>query len=337
MNIAHLLPYSAVFPLAKHNGRYEWALKLARQQAKNGHQVTVYAGPHSTDSSPIRWRSLAKGKGGKKQNNKALAEAALTNIEHDVFHSHFDSLHYSLAYLTSRPIIVTQHWFPTASIAAAARNFTGQNTFVIPVTHYMEQKDAELGIKTKRMIYHGIDLSLFRPISAQPSSRFIFVGRITPAKGVREAVTLAKKAAIQLDIIGKVNEADQAYWQSILPSVDGDAIRYLGPQPQEKVAYFFQKAQALLFPSQHEEAFGQVTIEAQASGIPVIIRDIGASCELVQHGITGFVCSTEDDYLQAIKKIDSIDRHACRAFAETFSSDTMYSAYDQLYKELVRP
>ncbi|HEU5121881.1 MAG TPA: glycosyltransferase [Candidatus Saccharimonadales bacterium] len=334
MNIAHLLPYSARFPLKKHNGRYEWALALAREQAKQGHKVTIYAAPGSHDNSAIRWKSLGESLGDKNQNNKALLQIAFQNTEHDIFHSHFDALHYSLAHFTQNPIVCTQHWFPNESITTAARQFTGDNVFVVPVTRYMEQKDKQLGINTTRMIYHGINLSLFHPVATPALKRFIFVGRITPSKGVREAVMMAKETKSFLDIVGKINDADQAYWQTILPYIDNKTIRYLGPQPQEIVAELMANARAFLFPSQQEEAFGQVTIEAQACGTPVIISDVGASSELVQQGVTGFVCTSRKDFLEAIKKIDSIDRDACREFAETFSDATMFQAYDALYAQL---
>jgi hypothetical protein len=47
MKIAHLLPYSARFPLVKHHGRYEWVLRLARIQSAEGHEVTIFSSPTS--------------------------------------------------------------------------------------------------------------------------------------------------------------------------------------------------------------------------------------------------------------------------------------------------
>lgn len=334
MNIAHLLPYSAQFPLKKHNGRYEWALRLAREQAKQGHTVTIYAAPNSSDASPILWQSIPRSEGDKKQDNAALLTRALTSPEHDIFHSHFDSLHYSLAHLTSKPIVCTQHWFPDEKIAGAARQFNGSNVHVVPVTHFMEREDTKLGIRMEKMIHHGIDLSLFTPTNG-PHARLIFIGRITPGKGVKEAVELAQKTGNDLDIVGKVNDADREYWNSILPHVDGEHIRYLGVQPQEKVAELFSQARAFLFPNRHEEAFGQVIIESQASGTPVIASRTGTSDELIQNGETGFICETEQEFVEALNRVESIDRKACRTFAKDFDIQTMFDQYEALYRSLV--
>lgn len=334
MNIAHLLPRSAVFPLKKHNGRYEWALRLARIQAQAGHTVTVYAGRDSTDDSPIVWQSIPDIAGDKKTANIALLTKALENPQHDIYHSHFDSLHYIVADLTDKPIVVTQHWFPTQEIANAVPLSTKHNVFNVPVTDMMKAEDEQLGIPTTDRIYHGIDLSLFHPTTGH-SDRFLFVGRIHPGKGIAEAIHYAKTANVPLDIIGKVNGTEKEFWQSLSADIDGDHIRYLGPQPQQVVAAAFAQAKAFIFPSQTEEAFGQVTVEAQAAGAPVIISNVGPSSELVITGKTGFVCETEDQFMEAIKNIDSIDRAECRTHAEQFDVVKMVAAYDSLYRSLI--
>lgn len=334
MNIAHLLPYTARFPLVKHNGRYEWVLRLAQKQVQQGHAVTIYAAPESQDESAIAWRSIKTPFKDKTTNNIALLKEAFQDPHHDMYHAHFDYLPYFLADLTTKPVVFTQHWFPTDMVAAAAHFNKSANVQAVSVTNYMNQENSRLGIPSADMIYHGIDLSLFHP-SNTSSGRFIFVGRICERKGVREAVQYAKKAGVALDIVGKVNDVDQPYWQNILPDIDGENIRYLGPQTQESVAALVAHAKGFLFPVRAEEAFGQVTVEAQACGTPVIISNVGASSELVAHGKTGFVCETEQDYLDAIRAIDTLARDDCRAFAEKFDIATMVERYETLYRRLL--
>ncbi|MDB5161864.1 MAG: hypothetical protein JWM52_372 [Candidatus Saccharibacteria bacterium] len=335
MNIAHLLPTSAVFPLKKHNGRYEWALRLARIQAEAGHQVTIYAGRGSIDDSTIVWKSIEPSDQDKRTRNLTLMSNAFENTEHDIYHSHFDYLHYLVANLTDKPIIVTQHWFPFQAIADVVPLSTKNNVITVPVTDMMKAEDERLGIPTVDRIYHGIDLSLFHP-TTEHTDRFLFVGRVHPSKGVAQAIRYAKETNTPLDIIGKINNKEEAYWQTLVGDVDGQQIRYLGAQPQSVVAEVFAHAKAFIFPSQAEEAFGQVTIEAQAAGTPVIISDIGPSSELVINGKTGFVCETDDDFITAIKNIDSIDRVVCRQHAEQFDLQDMIKAYDELYQSVIQ-
>lgn len=338
MNIAHLLPYTARFPLVNHNGRYDWVLRLANLQAaqEQGHKVTIYAAPGSYDKNApsIQWANHGTAFDNQMANNIANIKAAL-QAGHDIYHSHLDYAHYLVADTTTKPIVVTQHWSPNNTIAHAATLNVHRNAVAVPVTHYMAMVDKQLGIPAADVIYHGIDLGLFHPTGRAKTNRFIFVGRITPDKGVKEAVAIAKAAGIALDIVGKVNAVDQPYWQSVLPDVDGAQIRYVGALTQTEVATLLAGAKAMIFPPQAIEAFGQTIIEAQACGTPVITEDRGAASELIQHGKTGFVASTKDEYLAAIRDINTVDPVNCRTFAEQFSVDVMANGYMSLYEKLL--
>jgi glycosyltransferase involved in cell wall biosynthesis len=335
MNIAHILPSSAYFPLTKHNGRYEWALRLARAQVAKGHNVTIYAAPKSSDTSDILWRSVQNMGNDKKSNNASLIQEAFQAQVYDIYHSHFDSLHYRFASATNRPIIATQHWFPNENIAKAAREDINRQVLSVPPTKYMQEKNIRMGIPSANFIHHGIDLDIFRPKENPSKERLIFVGRITASKGVHEAINLALSAGQKLDIVGKLNKANEPYWQDIAPLVDGVNIRYLGPKSQEEVAALLADAKALLFPCQTEEAFGLITVEAQACGTPVIISAVGASHELVEEGKTGFIVSEDEDYLAAIKNIERLDRQYCRNFSMQFDIHIMVDRYQKLYDSLL--
>ena len=334
MNIAHLLPYSAQFPLVKHNGRYEWVLRLAQAQARTGNTVSIYCAPGSSDpSSQIAWRTAPHDFRDKSLNNISLIQTALQN-SHDIYHSHFDYIHYFLADTTNKPFIYTQHWFPNQNFAHAAEYNKTQNVLAIPVTQLMHAENKKLGLPTSDTIYHGIDLDQFQLNTAPRQNRLIFIGRIAPHKGVHLAVQAALDAGAQLDIVGKIQPQDEAYWQTILPHVDGQQIRYLGPRPHSDIPALFAQAKALIFPSQASESFGLVTVEAQACGTPVIISDIGASSELVVHGKTGYICKTPDDYQAAIGKVHTLSPADCRTNAERFSLDAMVKSYENLYTKL---
>ena len=336
MNIAHLLPYSAKFPLQKHNGRYEWALRLARLQVAAGHTVTIYAAPDCHDDDlAIKWQTIPFDFGNKTLNNIALMKQAFDADEHQIYHSHFDHLHYFLADATTKPVIFTQHWFPNGAVAAAQRYNTKNQALAVPVTTFMATENRRLGLVSASKIYHGIDLELFS-LAAQPvRDRLVFIGRIAPHKGVREIVKLAHKAGQKLDIIGKINASDRPYWDSFSQLVDGHQIRYLGALSQTEVALILAAAKAFIFISQSVEAFGQTIIESQACGTPVITNNMGAASELVHDGVTGFITSSDEAFISAINRLDTIDRQACRDFAEHFDVNRMAAQYESLYVERI--
>lgn len=335
MNIAHLLPASAVFPLKKHNGRYEWALRLARLQAAAGHKVTIFAGQESSDNSSLSWRTIEPNSSSRKNQNRDLIKSALLDPSFDVFHSHFDSLGFELAHNTSRPVITTQHWFPTKEIAEKINLNPSTNAIAVPVTNYMKQENSRLGIPCSEVIHHGIDLDFFKPNNNLPKSdRLVFVGRISARKGLLETVQYIKKPGLKLDIIGKINDKDQNYWQAILPLIDNQSIRYLGPKTQSEVIDILSAAKAFIFLPNEIEAFGQTIIEAQACGTPVIINNLGANSELINPGKTGYLLDDGSSLRNILSKIDHLDPKDCIEWAKGFDITKMLRSYTDLYRHL---
>jgi glycosyltransferase involved in cell wall biosynthesis len=79
---------------------------------------------------------------------------------------------------------------------------------------------------------------------------------------------------------------------------------FLGHQNHESLAVLYASCDVFLFTS-ISETFGNVVIEAQASGLPVVIANGGGSAGLVDHGINGYLCSPQDEsvYLAYINDI----------------------------------
>ena len=91
-------------------------------------------------------------------------------------------------------------------------------------------------------------------------------------------------------------------------------------------------ARALLFPIRWEEPFGIVVAEALASGTPVIASRRGSLPELVPPEV-GFLCDTEDEFVEAVGRIDEIDPAACRRRAEErLDASRMAADYLELYR-----
>ena len=85
-----------------------------------------------------------------------------------------------------------------------------------------------------------------------------------------------------------------------------------------------------------DEPFGIVMAEALACGTPVIGLRRGSVPEIVRHGITGFICDSVGEMVEAVGSLSSIDRHNCRLDAETrFGDRVIVDAYERLYESLV--
>lgn len=184
-------------------------------------------------------------------------------------------------------------------------------------------------------VYNGTDISLFTECD-EPDDFLMFSGRINPAKGVKEAIKVARKSNHKLLIVGPPDFGQQDYFdQYIKPELD-EQILYLGRMDQAQLKTYYQKAKALLTPVQWEEPFGLTTIEAMASGTPVITLKHGAGPEIIEDGKTGFVCESLSEMIEAVGKLDSIDRKKCRKrVEEKFSYEVMVDRYEEVLSAFI--
>jgi len=333
MNIAHIIPHSVVFPLKSHNGRYDWVHQLALLQVKQGHTVTIYGNPESY-AEGLSFSGITQATDNKKQNNIETFRLAFSK-NHDVYHSHFDNLHYEVAQETTKPIIFTQHWWPTEQTINLATTLNPENVWAVPPTNYMKSFDIDSKIQTKGYIHHGIDLTTFHNTKNEKNGRLLFVGRISPEKNLYIAITAANKAGVGLDIVGKVTPKNEEYWKSYQDSIDGINIRYLGQKNQTELVELYSTALGTICPFEPTESFGLVSIESQACGTPILMMRGGSRAELVEEGKTGFLCESEDEFVTAIGKLSSLQSSDCITFSKNFDILSMVKAYEKLYLDLV--
>jgi glycosyltransferase involved in cell wall biosynthesis len=195
-------------------------------------------------------------------------------------------------------------------------------------------------------IYHGIPLDEFT-FSPRPGRYLAFLGRISPEKGLDTAIRVARRAGLPLRIgarkplrlKGDPNVvADwQHYNQDVKPLLQRGHARLIGEVAGADKDRFLRNAAALLFPIRWPEPFGLVMAEALACGTPVIALREGSVPEVIEDGVTGFICSDEDEMAAAVGRLHELDRARCRAEAERrFSPTAMAKAYEQLYVRLKR-
>lgn len=181
----------------------------------------------------------------------------------------------------------------------------------------------------------GIDLSVYE-FCAQPQKRLAWLGRIAPEKGLEDAVAAAKKMQIPLKIMGKM--PDETYWQQICAAYPNAPIEYLGFLSTSAMQQQVRQCQALLMTPRWVEAFGNVAIEALACGVPVISYRRGGPAEIVQDGKTGFLVEPDSvaELVNAIARLQEIDRRACRQQAETeFSLTALGDRFEKWFRDIL--
>lgn len=164
----------------------------------------------------------------------------------------------------------------------------------------------------------------------------MFSGRITPEKGVKEAIRVAKESNHRLLIIGPVHHGSQGYFDQYIKPELNDRILYLGGMERDLLPKYYQKAKAVLTPVQWEEPFGLTTIEAMACGTPVISFRRGAAPEIITHGKTGFVVDSVTDMVDAVQKIGKIKRRDCRNHVvRHFGLEKMVDSYEKAFLQML--
>ena len=159
----------------------------------------------------------------------------------------------------------------------------------------------------------------------------MFLGRIEPIKGVKEAVEVSIKSGQKLLIAGNISEGHEKYFKSFVePFLNTGLIEYVGPvNDLKKKLEYLQKASSLLFPiNLKTEAFGIVMIEAMACGVPVIAFNIGPVPEVVKNGVTGFIVDNVEEMIDAVHQINKIDRNIVREIClKRFSQKVIAEQY----------
>lgn len=186
-------------------------------------------------------------------------------------------------------------------------------------------------------VYNAIEFEKYQatPVVAEDAP-LIFLGRLEKVKGCHTAIEIAKKTNHKLVIAGNISPLahEREYFdKSIKPHIDGVQIKHVGAVNDLQKNKYLGQAKALLFPIEWNEPFGMVMTEAMACGTPVIGFRRGSVPEVIQDNITGFIIDNKDQMVDAVAKVETIDRMKCREVA--FSRFDV-SVVAKNYLELIR-
>lgn len=274
----------------------------------------------------------------------------------------FDVIHFSCAqwYAASilsqninKPIVSTIHVnnLKESPLKYVLDNF--KKTHLVNISNFSSIPFS--GYENRQIIYNGIDLNLF-PFQTSSDNYFGWLGRIAPAKGLKEAFLATRKADVKFVASGP-SDFEDYYQKEVMPLLD-DKRKLIDPVGLKTKGKFLSDAKAVLLPIQWEESFGLVAIEAMACGTPVIAFAKGAMPEIITDGVTGFIVNPSDEdkrgdfiikktgiegLVEAIQRLDALSqeeyvkmRQASRKrVEENFSVKKMTEGYNKVYRKIL--
>jgi glycosyltransferase involved in cell wall biosynthesis len=338
MKIAQVSPIFERVPPKAYGGTERVISYLTEELVRQGHEVTLFASGDSItkarlvstieesrrfDPEQLEWLVY---------HTVMIDSVADMADAFDVIHFHTDYFHFPLAKKLHVPHVTTLHGrLDLPALVPLYRHFHD-----VPLVSISNSQRTPLPkVNWRATIHHGLpnDLYAFNPT---PGDYFAFIGRISPEKRVDRAIDIALQCGVRLYIAAKVDRADQAYFdEKIKPLLKHPLIEFIGEIGEKDKRGFLANARALLFPIDWPEPFGLVLIESFACGTPVVAYRHGSVPEIVEHGVTGFIVTNQEQALRAAREIESIDRAACRAsFEQRFSATRMATDYLELYRRM---
>ncbi|MGD8787089.1 MAG: glycosyltransferase family 4 protein [Phycisphaerales bacterium] len=249
--------------------------------------------------------------------------------EFDLIHNNFDYLPLTYLPFIKTPMLTTIHGFSDQDILRVYHDH--KDSYYTSIS----DSDRDPGLPYLATVYNGIDLSnlTFRK---KPGDKLVHYGRIHNDKGTHLAIDVAKRAGMDLIIAGIIQE--QAYFDNLIkPHINDSSIQYIGPVNPAQRDALLEEAYAVIHLNLIPERFGLVMAESNAAGVPVIAMDLGSCREVIEDKKTGFLVNNVDEAVEAVGKIEQIDRKDCRKrVEENFTIDCMVAGYEKVYEEIFR-
>lgn len=234
---------------------------------------------HIATEGPLGWSALAAA---------AKLRLPVATDFHTNFHSY--SRHYGLGWL-KKPIVTY------------LRKFHSQARVTMVPSQTMRRELEAAGYRHIEVVARGVDTQLFDPARRDPGLRgawgiadgglaVLYVGRIAPEKNLSllirtfEAIE-AQRPDARLVLVGDGPEV-------VALRASHPRFVYCGARRGEDLAAHYASADLFLFPSL-TETFGNVVLEAMASGLALAAFDYAAAAEHVRHGVNGLKAEFGDE------------------------------------------
>jgi glycosyltransferase involved in cell wall biosynthesis len=342
LRIAQVAPPMERVPPRAYGGTERVIAELVRELHRRGHEVTTFASADSdvpgrlvpTVSEALRMSSF---EGDPSNYVLSTVQTVLDHaIEFDIIHAHLDFMNMLLARVAPTPVVSTFHG--RLDLPFATEMFARPTPGLVAISQNQAASHPE--VDWAAVVHNGLTLD-DAPFERRRGDSLCFVGRVTPEKGIVEAIEIAKLTGRQLRIAAKAGPTpkERAYYEdAFMPAVEsaGSLVEYVGELGQADRDRLVAESFAALMPGSWPEPFGLVAIEALACGTPVIARRVGGLSEIIRDGVDGFFGDDVTQLAFLVDRVADLDRAAIRASVlDRFSARRMTDGYEAVYHSLL--
>ena len=291
-----------------------------------------------------------------------LADRLDTNGMRGVVHAHTaypDG--YAAAALARRlgwPLIITEHASFVArqlrqpehrrryleAVATASRFIAVSDMLATELRAAIPELEGKL-----QVVPNIIPLDDFRPagLDERTTDELIFVGNRKERKGMvillrAFADVLERRPSATLRLIGKApTDAEEQRWHELARDLEiAHAVRFEGPADRAGIADALRRASVFVHASPRE-TFGVVTLEALASGLPVVATQSGGISAILEDQRLGALVPPQDPrmlaraVLRTLDRRDTFDPATLRAAVERFSPTAVAPRLASIYEEAI--
>jgi glycosyltransferase involved in cell wall biosynthesis len=278
---------------------------------------------HLVTEGPLGWSALSAA---------LKLNIPVTSDFHTNFHSY--SGHYGFGWLKT-------------PIESYLRKFHNRTRLTMVPTHAMRDDLTRNGFRNLEVVARGVDTEMFNPVRRSEALRaswganpedlvVLYVGRIAPEKNLRlvlqaYAALRARQPAARLVLVG------DGPLRPELERMHPEAT-FAGMRSGVDLAAHYASGDVFLFPSM-TETFGNVTLEAMASGLAVLAYDYAAAHELIAHGENGLLApfGAAEEFCglaQELADAELVHTLACAAYRKANAMDWSV-IYDQFERTLI--
>jgi glycosyltransferase involved in cell wall biosynthesis len=380
MRICHVAPELLPVPPTKGGAIERWIRDAATRLAGRGHEVHVISRDHGDGRAGqtidgVRYHYVRIGEMIDRGLPAVLfrglrhylgARRLLASIKPDVVHHHSRPAGLWLAKngAPAAKQVISLHSMDYGWSFGYAKwdrrlfnaGFAGASA-VLGVSNFIRDHaiQAYPGIRAKaKTVYNGVDGELFRPVGEPSDPPILYVGRVESRKGVHvlvdafEHVISKQRPHTRLRIVGPHSYWDaqpSPYYRALAERCKGNPrIELRGPTFDDgELAAVYRDSACTIVPSTFPEALGLTSLEAQASGVPVVVSNAGGLPETVDAGKSGLVFDNGNaaQLGEAVLSIISNDERrasmgaAARAWVmRKFSWDVIAGELERAYVEV---